>query len=338
MPAVEGFYPLVSIYPLEGLSHNLKEEGKFMGLARNALLWISENRTLRQTLPRYKFIRRAVSRFMPGEELSDAVQAAEILKEKNITTILTRLGENVADEAETKEVTDHYLNTLPQIQQRQIDAYISIKPTQLGLDLNEDLCLRNLAALVERAAALKNWIWIDMEQSGYVDRTLALYKKIRRQYSNVGVCVQSYLYRTAKDLEELLPLSPAIRLVKGAYMEPANIAYPKKADVDANYFALAKMLLANVKKSGVTVGIATHDKVLIKKIQDEAAAQGLAKSDYEFQLLYGIQPDEQLRLASEGYRMRVLISYGSYWFPWYVRRLAERPANVLFVLKNLLRG
>ncbi len=309
-----------------------------MGLARNALLWISENRTLRQKLPRYKFIRRAVSRFMPGEELADAVQAAEKLKEKNITTILTRLGENVADEAETREVTDHYLNALPQIQQRRLDSYISIKPTQLGLDLNEDLCWRNLTVIVEHAAALKNWIWIDMEQSGYVDRTLALYKKIRRQYPNVGVCVQSYLFRTAKDLEALLPLSPAIRLVKGAYMEPANIAYPKKADVDANYFTLAKMLLANIKKNGATVGIATHDKVLIKKIQQEAAAQGLAKSDYEFQLLYGIQSEEQLRLAREGYRMRVLISYGSYWFPWYVRRLAERPANVFFVLKNLLRG
>ncbi|MGH7450750.1 MAG: proline dehydrogenase family protein [bacterium] len=309
-----------------------------MGLARNALLWISENRTLRQTLPRYQFIRRAVSRFMPGEELADAMQAAEKSREKNITTILTRLGENVADEAETKEVTDHYLDALPQIQQRRLDAYISIKPTQLGLDLNEDLCLRNLTSLAERAATLKNWIWIDMEQSGYVDRTLALYKKIRRQYPNVGVCVQSYLYRTAKDLEALLPLSPAIRLVKGAYMEPANIAYPKKADVDANYFTLAKTLLANVKKNGVTIGIATHDKVLIKKIQQEAEAQGLAKNDYEFQLLYGIQSEEQLRLAREGYRMRVLISYGSYWFPWYVRRLAERPANVLFVLKNMLRG
>ncbi|MCI0698542.1 proline dehydrogenase family protein [candidate division KSB1 bacterium] len=309
-----------------------------MGLARNALLWISENHKLRQTLPRYNFIRRAVSRFMPGEELSDAVQAAENLREKNITAILTRLGENVADDAETREVTDHYLDALPQIQQRRLDSYISIKPTQLGLDLNEDLCFRNLSALVERAAALKNWVWIDMEQSGYVDRTLALYKRIRQQYPNVGVCVQSYLYRTAKDLEALLPLSPAIRLVKGAYMEPANIAYPKKADVDANYFALAKMLLANVKKNGVTVGIATHDTVLIKKIQEEAAAQGLAKSDYEFQLLYGIQSGEQLRLAREGYRMRVLISYGSYWFPWYLRRLAERPANVLFVLKNLLRG
>jgi len=306
-----------------------------MRVARDALLWISENRKLRQTLPRYKFIRRAVSRFMPGEELSDAMRAAEQLKEKRINTILTRLGENVADAAETREVENHYLDALPRIQQRRLDAYISVKPTQLGLDLSEKFCLEKLAAIVERAAALNNWVWLDMEQSGYVDRTLALYKKVRRDYSNVGLCVQAYLYRTQKDLEELLPFSPAIRLVKGAYMEPANIAFPKKADVDANYFTLAKMLLANIKKNWVTLGVATHDKVLIKKIQQAAAELGLSKSDYEFQLLYGIQADEQLRLANAGYRMRVLISYGSYWFPWYVRRLAERPANVWFVLKNL---
>jgi len=308
-----------------------------MSLARSALLWISENRQLRQTLPRYKFIRRAVSRFMPGEELADAMKAAQQLQAKKINTIVTRLGENVSTAAETQEVTEHYLNALPQIQQQNLDAYISVKPTQLGLDFDEKLCLQNLTAIVERAQALKNWIWIDMEQSGYVDRTLTLYKNIRQQYPHVGLCVQAYLYRTPKDLEELLPYSPAIRLVKGAYMEPANVAYPKKADVDATYLALAKMLLANIKKNGVTLGVATHDKILIKQIQQAAAEMGLAKTDYEFQLLYGIQAEEQSRLASEGYRMRTLISYGSYWFPWYVRRLAERPANVWFVLKNIFQ-
>jgi len=306
-----------------------------MSLARNVLLWISENRKLRQTLPRYKFIRRAVSRFMPGEELADAMQAADKLREKRLAAIFTRLGENVADAAETQEVKNHYLAALQQIQQRRLDAYISVKPTQLGLDLSEKLCLENLAIIAERARALQNWVWVDMEQSGYVDRTLALYKKVRPNYPNVGLCVQAYLYRTAKDLEALLPLSPAIRLVKGAYLEPANIAYPKKSDVDANYLTLAKMLLANIKKHGVTLGVATHDKTLIKKIQQAAGELSLSKNDYEFQLLYGIQSAEQLRLANEGYRMRVLISYGSYWFPWYLRRLAERPANVWFVLKNL---
>lgn len=307
-----------------------------MSLARQTLLWISENRKLRQALPRYLFIRRAVSRFMPGEELADALQAAENLRANNITAILTRLGENVSQNAETREVTQHYVEALPQIQQRGLDAYISVKLTQLGLDFDEELCLRNLTAIVERAAAFNNWVWVDMEQSMYVDRTLSLYKKIRRQYANVGVCVQAYLYRTKDDLSDLLSLSPAIRLVKGAYMEPADIAYPEKARVDANYLALAQFLFDHVKKHGVTVGIATHDKVLIPKIQRAAEAAGLTKNDYEFQLLYGIQTPEQLRLAAAGYRMRVLISYGSYWFPWYVRRLAERPANVFFVLKNLI--
>ncbi|KAA0224493.1 proline dehydrogenase [candidate division KSB1 bacterium] len=307
-----------------------------MSLARQTLLWISENRKLRQALPRYLFIRRAVSRFMPGEELADALQAAENLRANNITTILTRLGENVSQNAETREVTQHYVEALPQIQQRALDAYISVKLTQLGLDFDEELCLQNLTAIVARAAAFNNWVWVDMEQSMYVDRTLSLYKKIRRQYANVGVCVQAYLYRTKDDLSDLLSLSPAIRLVKGAYMEPADIAYPEKARVDANYLALAQFLFGHVKTHGVTVGIATHDKVLIPKIQRAAEAAGLTKNDYEFQLLYGIQTPEQLRLAAAGYRMRVLISYGSYWFPWYVRRLAERPANVFFVLKNLI--
>lgn len=308
-----------------------------MSFARSALLWVSENRRLRQTLPRYKFIRRAVSRFMPGEELADAMQAAQQLQASKINTIVTRLGENVSTVAETEEVTAHYLQALPQIQQKKLDAYISVKPTQLGLDFDEKLCLQNLTAIVEQAQVLKNWIWIDMEQSGYVDRTLTLYKKIKQKYPQVGLCVQAYLYRTQKDLEDLLPYAPAIRLVKGAYMEPANVAYPKKAEVDANFFALAKMLLANIKQNGVTLGVATHDKILIQQIQQAAAAMGLAKTDYEFQLLFGIQADEQFRLANAGYRLRTLISYGSYWFPWYVRRLAERPANVWFVVKNMFQ-
>jgi proline dehydrogenase len=306
-----------------------------MSLARSALLWVSENRQLRQSLPRYKFIRRAVSRFMPGEELADAVQAAQQLQANKINSIVTRLGENVSTAAETQEVTEHYLQALPQIQQANLDAYISVKPTQLGLDFNEKLCLQNLETIVERAEALQNWIWIDMEQSNYVDRTLTLYKRIKQKYLHVGLCVQAYLYRTPKDLEALLPYAPAIRLVKGAYMEPAHVAYPKKADVDASYLALTKMLLGHIKKNGVTLGVATHDKILIKQIQQTASELELAKTDYEFQLLYGIQAEEQFRLAREGYRMRTLISYGSYWFPWYVRRLAERPANVWFVVKNM---
>lgn len=309
-----------------------------MSLTRKALIWISENQTLRQKLPRYRFVQRAVSRFMPGEKLGDALLAAEGMKEKRIASLLTLLGENIAEPEEAKAVAQHYSDALPQIQQRALDGHISVKLTQLGLDLGEELCFQNLSAIVRRAKEVDNWVWIDMEQNKYVDKTLALYKKARKDYQKVGVCLQAYLYRTAKDIEDLLPLSPAIRLVKGAYAEPVNLAYPKKKDVDANYLTLTKVLLANIKKQGVTLGVATHDTALIQRVQQEAETLWLAKTDYEFQLLYGIQSGEQLRLAEAGYRVRCLISYGSFWFPWYVRRLAERPANIFFAVKQLFRN
>jgi proline dehydrogenase len=306
-----------------------------MGLARSALLWVSENRKLRQSLPKYKFIRRAVSRFMPGEQPEDAFRAATELSGKSINAILTHLGENIADENEAKGVEDHYKGILDQIKKSNLDSYISVKLTQLGLDINEELCFQNVVALVKQAQTLNNMVWIDMEQSSTVDRTLAIYKKVRKDYPNAGVCLQAYLYRTKKDLDDLLPLSPAIRLVKGAYAEPPNIAYPKKSDVDSNFFALARVLLGKAQQ-GVKVGIATHDKALIQSVRQEAEQLGLSRKDYEFQLLYGIQTAEQFRLVADGCQVRVLISYGTYWFPWYVRRLAERPANVWFVLRNVI--
>ncbi len=307
-----------------------------MSIARKALLWISENKKLRETLPRLSFIRRAVRRFMPGEELEDALRAAETLASGSIKTIFTRLGENVADAGEASAVVDHYCDSLKQINERGLDTFISLKPTQLGLDLGEELCYQNLERIVRKAGEFENWVWIDMEQSGYVDRTLRLYARIKPSYPRVGLCLQSYLHRTEKDLQELLPLTPAIRLVKGAYREPSNVAFPKKADVDKSFFDLSKTLLKQIPQ-GVTFGVATHDRVLIRRIQEEAERLGLSREQYEYQLLYGIEAEEQKRLAREGYRIRSLISYGSYWFPWYVRRLAERPANVLFVLKNVFR-
>lgn len=306
-----------------------------MGIARNALLWISENRKLRSSLPKYPFIRRAVTRFMPGETLPEATQAAIQLQQKRINTILTHLGENISDPNEADKVAEHYLNALETIHQLKIDAYVSVKLTQLGLDLNEGLCYKNIVSLAESAAQKNNWLWIDMEQSQYVDRTLSIYKELRKKFSNVGVCLQAYLYRTPRDLEDLIPISSAIRLVKGAYAESKDVAFPKKSDVDESYLKLAKTLLSNLKSNHLTVGIATHDRNIIAQLQKDAASFGLTPADYEFQLLYGIQTVEQMRLANEGYRVRCLISYGSYWFPWYVRRLAERPANVMFVVKNL---
>jgi proline dehydrogenase len=306
----------------------------FMGLARNTLLWISENRKLRQALPKYKFIRRAVSRFMPGELLEDALQAAERLKPQSINTVFTLLGENVTDEREAKLEVGHYVDMLRQINKRGLDTYVSVKLTHLGLDLNEELCVNNLQAIVAEAIALNNMVWIDMEQSQYVDRTIDVFKKVRRDNPNVGLCLQSYLYRTEKDLENLFPHKPAIRFVKGAYKESPSVAFGKKSDVDKNFFKLCKATLGQTR-NGAKLVVGTHDMQLIRRIQREAELAGVKRIDYEFHLLYGIQTNEQLELARGGYLIRVLISYGSFWFPWYVRRLAERPANVWFVVRKM---
>jgi proline dehydrogenase len=291
---------------------------------------------LREALPRYAFIRRAVKRFMPGEELDDALGAAEELRSKSIKAILTHLGENITQAEEAAHVRDHYIEALGRIGERGLDAYLSVKLTQLGLDLSEEFCLENIRSIIERAAQVNNMVWIDMEQSHYVDRTLSVFRKAREGAPNVGVCLQAYLYRTEKDLRDLLPLDPAIRLVKGAYAEPSSVAYPRKSDVDSNYANLTDILLENAVKRRTLAGIATHDPALIRRAGSRASEMGLSKSAFEYQLLYGIRTEEQFRLAAEGYRVRSLISYGSFWFPWYVRRLAERPANVTFVLKSLL--
>ena len=306
-----------------------------MSLMRNTLLWVSENPTMRRTLPNQAFVKKAVKRFMPGEELRDALDAAAGLKGKGISTILTHLGENISEREEAERVRDHYIGALGEISQGGHNAQVSVKLTQLGLDLEEDFCLRNLTAIIRAAAERKNTVWIDMEQSRYVDRTISIFKKARAGSRDVGLCLQSYLLRTEKDLGDLLPIEPSIRLVKGAYAEPANVAYKKKSDVDENYVRLAKTLLDSAKKGKASVGIATHDPALINWAMKRATDEGCPKENYEFQLLYGVRAEEQTRIAAEGYRIRTLISYGSFWFPWYVRRLAERPANVLFVIKNL---
>lgn len=306
-----------------------------MGIGRTALLWISESRTLRRTLPRYRFIRRAVRRFMPGEELEDALNAAATLRSQGVGTILTHLGENISDASEAVRVAEHYREMLRKIRERQLDTYASVKLTQLGLDISGELCTEHVRSLAAAAAGVGTMLWIDIEQSPYVDRTLDLYRSLRPGFPNLGVCLQSYLYRTKDDLQSLLPLNPAIRLVKGAYKEPPSVAFPRKADVDKNFFALAALLLESRKAGGVTIGIGTHDTLLLKRIQDEAARLGLTKDAYEIQMLYGIKAETQQRLSGEQYKVRSLISYGSFWFPWYMRRLAERPANVGFVVKSI---
>jgi proline dehydrogenase len=217
-----------------------------------------------------------------------------------------------------------------------LDAHISIKPTQLGLDLDRALCEHNLDRLIERADAFGNFVWIDMESSPYVDRTIELYRRCRAKTARVGIALQAYLYRTEKDVDSLVPLGAAIRIVKGAYLEPPDIAFPKKADVDANYFKLCTRLLApDGRKPGALLHIATHDIPLADRLAAYIHDHKVPASAYEFAMLYGIQRAQQARLAREGRRLRVLISYGEYWFPWYMRRLAERPANMWFVVRTM---
>jgi proline dehydrogenase len=306
-----------------------------MNPARSILLAASQNTWLRDHAAKHKFVRRAVSRFMPGEELSDALAAAQRLQGKNIGSIFTRLGENITDQAEARNVTEHYLEVLRSVQKLQLDVEISVKPTQLGLDLSSELCYANLKTIIELEDP-RRVVWIDMEGSNYVDATLDLYRRALREFPNVGVCLQAYLHRTKDDLANLLPLRPSIRLVKGAYSEPPEIAFPEKSRVDENYFLLAKeMLLAKKAEPKICAAFGTHDVVLLRRISGFAAASGLPKAGVEVQMLYGIKSAEQERLAREGYSSKVLVAYGSHWYAWFIRRLAERPANLWFVARNL---
>ena len=297
---------------------------------------MSTNAWLRDRATRTAFVRRSVSAFMPGESLEDAMAAAVAQERQGVRTIFTKLGENVTRREEAEEVTRHYLEVMDKVQAQQVNASVSVKPTQLGLDLDRELCFKNLQRLVDHAAVCGNFVWIDMESSPYVDPTLDLFRRVRQRSPRVGIALQAYLYRTQQDVEALVPLGAAIRLVKGAYLEPSSVAFPKKADVDENFYKLSCRLLASdVRTAGGLLHIATHDPELVDRLSRYIGANAVPQSLYEFAMLYGIQRPLQQRLVQGGQPLRVLIAYGEYWFPWYMRRLAERPANVGFVLKNL---
>ena len=305
---------------------------------RKTFLWASTNAWMRERSMKTAFVRRSVVKFMPGERVEDAIEAAATLKPQGLNTILTRLGENITRIEEAKEVSDHYEMVIDQIKAAGLDAQVSVKPTQLGYDQDQEVCFKYCLALLKRAEAAGNFFWLDMESSPYVEGTIALFKRLRAHSEKVGIAIQAYLFRTEKDIEDLVPLGSAIRLVKGAYLEPASVAFPSKADVDANYLKLATRLLQpDAFKPGALLHIATHDLVIQEKLQKVIADRRVPASQYEFAMLYGIQSARQQQLGRGGIRTRCLISYGEYWFPWYMRRLAERPANVWFVVKNMFR-
>jgi proline dehydrogenase len=303
-----------------------------MNIFRNILLWASKNKTLKNYLPSFYFVNKAVKKFMPGEDLKDAVNAAKKLQKQNIGTVFTYLGENLTNISEAEKVRDHYLEVLETIAEEKLNTEISVKLTQLGLDLSFDKAMEFFVQIAEKAKDLDNFVWIDMEGSKYTDVTLDFTITAHSKFSNCGVCVQAYLKRTNADVEKLMTHNIPIRIVKGAYKELPDISFKKKSDVDRNYLELSEMFINN-SQSRLIIG--THDLNIVNIIKKLLEKQNLPKEKCEFHLLYGIKSNEQVKMANEGYNIKVLISYGEAWFSWYMRRLAERPANVAFVLKNI---
>ena len=307
-------------------------------LARSVLLRMSKSRWLADRVMTRSFARRAVKKFMPGETLEEALGAAAALAPDRLGSILTKLGENLTSPGEADAVRAHYLDVLDRIAARDLDAHVSVKPTQLGLDFSFDHCAEHMEALARKAEATRSIFWIDMEDSSYVDRTLDLYRRLKAVQPRVGIALQAYLRRTPQDLKSLLALNPIIRLVKGAYAEPAHVAFPAKRDTDFAYYELASQLLDAAAEGKALPIFGTHDLTLVDRIVAKAEALGVGDGGYEIHMLYGIRMEAQRRLAAAGRKVKCLISYGNAWFPWYMRRLAERPANVWFVMKSMLPG
>ncbi len=283
---------------------------------------------------RRPFARRAVRKFMPGEELSDALAAAKALQPARIGTIVTRLGETLTGESQADAVRDHYLSAFDDIKRQGLPTVVSIKPTQLGLDHSMDACREHLDVLAQKALQTGSQLWIDMEDSSYVDRTLALYRELKSKYAPIGIAIQAYLRRTPQDINNLLDVNPMIRLVKGAYLEPPHVAFPSKRDVDLQFASQGERLLEAAKDGRALPIFGTHDMTIVRHLVSRAEATKVTKGQFEVHMLYGIRSADQRSLAAEGHAVRCLISYGSQWFPWYMRRLAERPANVWFVMKT----
>jgi len=302
-------------------------------MLRTILLKLSESKAMARWTVHNSVSRRVARRFVAGETLEDALAAARACNQKGMLVSLDFLGENVGSEEEARRVRDMYLGVFDRIAAEKLDANVSLKLTQLGLDLNPSLCEELITSIVERAAQHNNFVRMDMEGSGYTQRTVDLCKRVRAKSNAVGTVMQAYLYRTEDDIRSLLAAGCRLRLCKGAYKEPPAVAFPRKADVDANYVKLVKLLVP----SGIYHGIATHDEAMIAATKEFVQQQNISKEKFEFQMLYGIRSDLQEQLVRDGYHMRVYIPYGTEWFPYFMRRLAERPANVMFFLKSLFR-
>src|ERR1700758_741069 len=304
-------------------------------MLRSTLLKLSESKGFAGGVPSNKQpTRKMPRRFVAGEELDEAIAAARVCNDQGMLVSLDFLGENVATAADAQRARDAYLHVFDRIAAEKLQANVSCKLTQLGLDLSPEFCEGQVLSIVEHAAAHDNFLRVDMEGSTYTQRTIDVVKKVRSRSPAIGTVIQSYLYRSEKDVTDLLAYGCRIRLCKGAYKESEDVAYPRKEDVDANFVHLMQILL----DSGFYHGIATHDPRMIAATIRHAAAKQISKEDFEFQMLYGVRTDLQRRLVRDGYRVRVYIPYGNDWFPYFMRRLAERPANVGFLVRNFFRS
>ena len=305
---------------------------------RELLLSLSENERFRKWAETFPPSQHMARRFVAGESLPDALHEIESLNSNGILATLDHLGENTHNPQEARQAAETYLDILNEIERAKVQSNASLKLTQMGLDLGNDLCYENVQKIVARAQELKNFVRIDMEGSDYTDRTLRIYRRLRADgFDNVGVVIQAYLYRSVKDIDALIEHGLNVRVCKGAYSEPEDLAFPEKRDVDQNYLNLLSQLWQQTNQPMPYVAVATHDEALIQQIKQMLEQFDINKSHFEFQMLYGIRRDLQRLLAHEGYRVRVYVSYGREWYPYFMRRLAERPANLLFLLRNLLR-
>lgn len=303
-------------------------------LSRSALLYLSRRHELKSFFAGFPGFKQVTRRFIAGENINDAIDAIRALNDLGIAATFDHLGESTTSQAEAESDVREYMHVLERIDATGVNSNVSVKLTQLGLDIDFDYCLGNTGQIVEAARRYDNFVRIDMEDSPKTDATLEIFRRLYNQHGNVGIVLQAYLYRTEKDIEDVISMGARIRLCKGAYQEPEEVAFQDKQDVDDNFVRLMGRLLT----SGIYHAIATHDEKMIRATIDFASRKGISKDSFEFQMLYGIRRDLQLKLAADGYRVRTYVPYGEYWYPYFMRRLAERPANVWFVLKNLFKG
>jgi proline dehydrogenase len=301
---------------------------------RALLLFLARREGFRNFALRFNFFRKTASRFVAGETLEDAIRIVSQVNQQRMFATLDLLGENTLTREDAKQSCREVMDALNTIQAEKIDCNFSVKLTQLGLGLDSDFGRDNLMRIAKHARDLGIFVRVDMEDSRYTESTLDIVARAHEQFGNVGAVIQAYLHRSEKDTIRMMEKHIRVRLVKGAYLEPESIAYEKKADTDTNFVKLMKMLLAGKSYNA----IATHDESIISTTQEFAVSRDIPKNHFEFQMLYGIRRDLQLRLAKEGYNVRVYIPYGRSWYPYFMRRLAERPANVAFIARNLFKG